>query len=121
MRISDWSSDVCSSDLCIWIDLVDQVLEGAGVEMLIHPIDGAAQPPQDPPELHNVRVRGLGRHQNSKSIVLTRCSLPCVWQPAQPNRFHLVGVDDDAKRAPFPESRPKCLDGEASGRASVNL
>src|SRR3546814_16991209 len=35
MRISDWSSDVCSSDLPIWVAVTASLIEYQGEEMIV--------------------------------------------------------------------------------------
>src|SRR3546814_13165709 len=40
MRISDWSSDVCSSDLCydIWFPETMRTITSMGAEVVLHPV-----------------------------------------------------------------------------------
>src|SRR3546814_12477847 len=52
MRMSDWSSDVCSSDLGEYLDAVDRIT---------HDIDVAAQVPHGAVRLHVMGERGAQR------------------------------------------------------------
>src|SRR3546814_7363059 len=42
MRISDWSSDVCSSDLCLFVPKVGAARDVALLEEILAPIEAAA-------------------------------------------------------------------------------
>src|SRR3546814_5839700 len=73
MRISDWSSDVCSSDLLVLDDALDRHFFGATVQPDAHPAAVFAHPPPGlaPAEVGLVRIEAQPHQRQPVAVVRT--------------------------------------------------
>src|SRR3546814_16556811 len=107
MRISDWSSDVCSSDLAPHVDAgIDRAALGR-IELLApHRLDAvAADQDVATQRRHALAGAGIGQMQGDAGVVLLGLQQPAAEMAA-------VGAEAPLHRA-APES------GRASGRERV--
>src|SRR3546814_10358344 len=92
MRISDWSSDVCSSDLKIFdgaIELVVALERAHHVVVFAELIDGVAFDQADRETLHVVveqhRIGDLLGHRRQHRVALLAIELVLLHQPVERN------------------------------------